>query len=145
MKIETPRGTLIQTPSGKVELQWDPNFADKWEAVYSEAQKYVDSEVLRLCSRYIPFQTGFLNQSGILGTVIGTGTVVYNAPYARYLYYGKIMRDKEGRAFFGGAPKHVTEENLSYHGEPQRGAFWFERMKAAHKDAILRGAAKRMR
>lgn len=145
MKIETPRGCLIKTDNGTVELKWNPNFTDRWQARYTEAQKYVDSEVLRCNAKYIPFRTGFLNQSGILGTVVGSGLVQYNAPYARYMYYGKVMRDAAGRALYGMAPKHVTDEDIQYHGAPQRGAFWFERMKAAHKDAILRGAANRMR
>lgn len=145
MRIETPRGVLIKTQNGTVKLTWNPSFVDIWEGRYTEAQTYVDNAVLRYNSRYIPFRTGFLNQSGILGTVPGTGLVVYNAPYARYMYYGKVMRDKDGRALFGMAPKHVTEQPIQYHGAPQRGAFWFEKMKAAHKDTILRGAAKRMR
>lgn len=145
MRIETPRGVLIKTKDGTVELRWNPSFQDIWEDRFNEAQKYVDSAVLRYNSRYIPFRTGFLNQSGTLGTVIGSGMVVYNAPYARYMYYGKVMRDANGRAMFGMAPKHVTEEPIQYHGAPQRGDFWFERMKAAHKDTILRQAAKKMR
>ena len=145
MRIETPRGTLIKTKNGTVRLTWNPAFVDIWESRYSKAQKYVDSSVLRYNAKYIPFRTGFLNQSGTLGTVIGSGLVVYNAPYARYMYYGKVMRDAQGRAMFGMAPKHVTNEPIQYHGAPQRGAFWFERMKAAHKDSILRGASKLMR
>lgn len=145
MRIKTPHGATINTKNGTVRLTWNPSFTDIWEGRFTEAQKYVDSAVLRYNSRYIPFRTGFLDRSGTLGTVIGSGLVVYNAPYARYMYYGKVMRDKNGRALYGMAPKHVTNEPIQYHGAPQRGAFWFEKMKAAHKDTILRGAAKRMR
>ncbi len=145
MRIKTPRGTLIKTKNGTVRLTWNPAFVDIWESRYGEAQKHVDNSVLHYNARYIPFRTGFLNQSGTIGTVIGSGLVVYNAPYARYMYYGKVMRDAQGRAMFGMAPKHVTNEPIQYHGAPQRGAFWFERMKAAHKDSILRGASKLMR
>lgn len=145
MRIKTPRGVRIKTKEGTMELTWNPAFDEKWEERYGEAQKYIDSEVLRHNAKYIPFRTGFLNQSGTLGTTVGTGLVVYNAPYARYMYYGKVMRDANGRALYGKAPKHVTNEPIQYHGAPQRGAYWFERMKAAHKDAILRGASKRMR
>lgn len=145
MRIRTPSGGTIKTPNGEVRLDWNPNFADIWQSRFNQAQRYVDKEVLRYNAKYIPFRTGFLNQSGTLGTVIGSGLVVYNAPYARYMYYGKVMRDAQGRAMFGMAPKHVTNEPIQYHGAPQRGAFWFERMKAAHKDSILRGASKLMR
>ena len=84
-------------------------------------QKYVDSEVLRLSSPYVPFQTGMLDKSGILGTDVGSGEVNYIAPYAAAQYY----RTSVSRPY-----------------DSQRGAKWFERMKIDHKDEILRGAKK---
>lgn len=97
-------------------------------------QKYVDSETLRLSDPYTPMQDHMLINSGALGTDIGSGQVIWNSPYARYLYYGKLM--------VGRAPKTLTEKDLTFHGAPKRGAFWFERMKADHKPEILKGAAK---
>ena len=86
IEIKTPRGQIIQTTtkSGKVkaELTWNRNFAPTRTANFSRAQKFVDSEVLRYCSALIPFQTGILDRSGKLGTVIGSGLVQYIAPYA---------------------------------------------------------------
>ena len=82
-------------------------------------QKYIDSEVLRLSSPYVPRKTGTLDRSGILGTSIGSGEVIYNAPYAANQYYN-------------------TSTSRSY--DAQRGAKWFERMKIDHKEEILRGA-----
>lgn len=134
MKIETPRGTIIHNKNGKAELIWNPDFQPKWEGRYSRAQMFVDSEVLRLSSPYIPFQSGMLEKSGILGTTVGSGEVIWNAPYARYLYYGKVM--------VGRAPKKLTDKNLKFHGAPMRGAFWFERMKKDKGKSILDGAAK---
>ena len=79
-------------------------------------QKFIDSEVIRLSEPYTPFDTGYLkNNAPKIGTEIGSGEVVYNAPYARRQYY----------------------ENR---GNGQRGKMWFERMKADHKDEILSGA-----
>lgn len=133
MKIETPKGTIIKTKNGKARLTWNPNFTDKWQGQYTAAQKFVDSEVLRLSDPYIPMQSGMLKKSGILGTTIGSGEVVWNAPYSRYLYYGKVM--------VGRAPKVVTNKNLTYRGAPMRGAFWFERMKKDKGKQILDKAA----
>ncbi len=133
---------MINRPSNTGALKWSPTFEADRERQFELCQKYIDSEVLRHNSRYIPFQTGALDQSGKIGTIIGSGEVVYQSPYARYLYYGKVMRDSDGRAFYGRAPKHVTDEPLHYHGEPQRGKLWFERMKAAHKEQILKGCQK---
>ncbi len=75
-----------------------------------------------------------LKKSGILGTVIGSGEVVWNAPYAHYHYYGKLR--------VGRAPKILTNIDLKHHGAPMRGKFWFERMKADKKAQILDGARR---
>ena len=89
---------------------------------FTRAQKFVDSEVLRRCSPMVPFQTGTLEKSGKLGTVVGSGEVNYIAPYAAKQYYD-------------------TAESRPY--DPQRGGRWFERMKADHKDDILKGLNKK--
>ena len=83
---------------------------------------------------YIPRQSGMLQKSGQLGTVIGSGEVIYNAPYSRYQYYGKVM--------VGRAPKRLTDRDLTYQGAPKRAALWFERMKADKLDKILKGAQR---
>ena len=85
----------------------------------NKAQQFVDSEVLRLCDPLVPMQTGMLKKSGTLGTDIGSGEVNYIAPYAAMQYYN-------------------TAQTRDY--DSNRGAYWFERMKAAHKKEILEGA-----
>jgi len=72
-----------------------------------------------------------LKSSGQIGTVVGSGLVVYNAPYARYQYYGYVM--------VGKAPKQLTDRRIAYHGAPKRGAYWFERMKQNHGIALIEG------
>ncbi len=98
------------------------------------AQRFLDSEVLRTTDPYVPLDTGKLKQAGILGTTIGSGEIVYNSPYARYQYYGKLM--------VGKAPKTLTGIDLKYHsGDSKRGAMWFERSKADNLNAWLKGVA----
>ncbi len=118
-QIKTPRGVIIQTPSGKAQLVWDTNFARRRNQSFTKKQKFIDSEVLRRCSPRVPLDTGMLEKSGKLGTVIGSGEVRYIAPYAAPQYYG-------------------TADSRPY--DANRGAKWFERMKAAEKDEIRRGA-----
>jgi len=101
---------------------------------YGFVQKFIDNEVLKRCSKYVPFQTGALMNMGILGTVIGSGEVAWVGVKPRYLYYGKVM--------VGPPPKTVTDKDLTYNGAPTRGAFWFERMKAAEGQEIVKGAQK---
>lgn len=121
-RIETPRGAVVVTKAGKAELRWDTNFQPKWQKRYSAAQKFVDSEVLRLCEPYTPLRTGMLVKSGTLGTDIGSGWVVWIAPYARRQYYS-------------------TRKPGSETG-PRRGPYWFERMKAVYKNQIIAGARR---
>lgn len=84
-------------------------------------QKYIDSEVLRLCAPYVPFDDGALQRSGIDKTKIGSGVVIYDTPYARRWYY----------------------REANFKGAPKRGKMWFERMKNnGGKAKILAGVKK---
>ncbi len=108
-----------------------------------EVQTYIDNEVLRLSDQYEPFQSGALKRSGITGTKAGSGNVVWNIPYARFLYYGKVMVGPNGSPWAKhGEKKHTIDKDLTYNGAPKRGSYWFERMKAAHLNEILQGAAR---
>jgi hypothetical protein len=121
--ITTPRATTITTANGKTELKFAPGFAAKWTRRYSNAQKFVDSEVLRLSEPFTPLLTGTLIKSGILGTDVGSGLVQWITPYARRQYY---KGRSPGTSDFG----------------PLRGRFWFERMKEVHGQQIIKGARK---
>lgn len=123
--ITTPRGTIFttSTKNGTVrsELRWNGDFGTRRTRNMMSAQEFVDLEVLRRSDPLTPKRTGVLIRSGQLGTVIGSGEVRYVAPYGRRLYYNPQYR---------------------FNGAPQRGAYWFERMKIANREAILRGAGK---
>lgn len=144
MKIETPRGNITIAPNGRAQLEWNPDFVPDYAGRFSRAQKYIDSEVLRLSVPYLPFQSGMLEKSGILGTIIGSGEVTYDSPYARFLHEGKVMVGIQSRSAWAkpGERKVTTNKDLTYHGAPQRGPRWFERMKADHGRDILNGAAE---
>lgn len=120
-KITAPQGSIVSNGKNKAELTWNPDFAAKRNAQFSRKQMFVDSEVLRRCSPRVPLRTGMLEKSGKLGTDVGSGEVDYIAPYAAYQYY-------------------ETSDTRPY--DANRGAHWFERMKVAEKEDILRGADK---
>ena len=132
--VETPKGRIIKIGDTKCALEWNPGFGPERSTLFNKVQIFVDNEVLRLSTPYIPKRTGALIKSGLLGTDIGSGVVEYVAPYARYQYYGMLME--------GAAPKRVTDQPLSYGRGGQRGPYWFERMKGDHKAKILAGARK---
>jgi len=120
--IKTPRGAVFVNSGSKAELKWNTNFSRKWNGQYTRAQRFVDSEILRLSEPFVPLQTGMLIKSGILGTDVGSGKVQWIAPYARAQYYGKRKPGSETG--------------------PLRGPQWFERMKAQYKQVILDGARR---
>lgn len=111
---------------------------------HGRAQKYVDSEVLRRNAPYLAHDSGDYEKRGRLGTEIGSGEVVYNTAKGRFLYYGKVMvGERTGSPFAeSNEKKIVTDRDLTYQGGGLRGAYHFERMKADHKDDILKGAAE---
>ena len=114
--------------------------------VGGRVQKFVDSECIRRMDPYTPRITGSLIKAATLGTTIGTGVIEQASPYARYLYYGKLMVSKETGSAWAkhGESKVLTDKDLVYSkaSNPKAGKMWFERMKADHKDSILAGAQK---
>lgn len=90
---------------------------------YSRAQKWLDNEILKDCDPYVPMRTGTLVGSGIRGTSLGDGRIVYSAPYARSMYYGLGM-------------------NFSKDKHQLACAEWFEKAKATKKDKWINGANK---
>lgn len=149
---------IIQPPdmnaaNGSFEFKWSPDFGAVMTQRLNKAQQFIDSECMRLMVPYTPRRNGMLEESVKLGTVIGSGTLRYLSPYARYLYYGEVYGPNipifEGGQLVGffspkGQKKHPTGQQMNYDTSrhPQAGKLWFERMKADHADEICEGAAK---
>lgn len=83
-------------------------------------QKFIDKECLFLCAPKVPKDSNTLIESGNVNTKIGTGHLEYRTQYARRWYY---------------MPAQFQEA-------PERGNYWFERMKQQYKERILAGAKK---
>ena len=81
-----------------------------------KVQTVIDSEVVRLCEPYVPFDTGTLSKSAY-GSDYGSGLVVYETPYAKKQY----------------------DTNK---GNGRRGKKWLETMKLNHIDEIKKTAAE---
>jgi len=112
-----PRGAVITvtTKSGKVtaKIVWNPSLSRSLNQSFPKAQKWLDNEILKDSDPYVPMDTGVLRLSGQLGTVLGSGEIVYNAPYAARQYYRH--------------PGKSTDKH------PQACMQWFEKAKAIHK------------
>lgn len=110
-------------------------------------QKLVDSEVMRYMSDYMPRrQAGELEHMMILSTVIGSGQIDIPGPYAHYLHEGILyVSPTTGSAWAKKDEIKVpTDRLLTYAGAPMRGKKFFDRMKADHKDDILKAAQDRV-
>ncbi len=79
------------------------------------------------------------------GELVGNA-IIYPGPYARFLYYGKVMVDPETGSTY--APKSgtkvLTDKNLVFNtsGHNQAQSHWFEASKAENLDKWLRVADK---
>ncbi|MBO5198057.1 MAG: hypothetical protein J6B85_05995 [Lachnospiraceae bacterium] len=114
---------------------------------YGPVQTAVDSECIRMMEPYTPMRNGELIASVTRETVIGSGIIRQNVPYAHYQYEGIIYVDpKTGAAGFldkngmwksrKNVTKIPTDRPLTYYGGGKRGKKWFDRMKADHMDDI---------
>lgn len=83
-------------------------------------QQFIDTECLRRCEDKVPKDSNMLIESGNIHTTIGSGRIIYRTPYARRWYY-------------------MPAEFQEY---PERGNYWFERMKQQYREQILSGAKK---
>lgn len=106
-------------------------------------QKRIDSECMRYMSDYMPRrQAGELEHMMMAATVIGSGAIDIPGPYAHYLHEGVLyVSPTTGSAWAKKDEIKVpTDRELTYAGALMRGKKWFERMKADHKNDILRAA-----
>lgn len=108
----------------------------------TKAEHIVAIQVDKDTSPYTPALTGSLNQR----TRVVGNSVVYPGPYARYLYYGKLMVDPDTGSPWAqpGAVKVLTDRDLVFNQSvhPQAQAHWFEASKAQNLDKWRRVAAE---
>lgn len=87
-------------------------------------------QIAKDTEKYVPARTKSLANR----TVVSDDTVLYPGPYARFLYYGKLMIDpKTGSSWAAkGASKEVTGTDLNISTAVHKNAqsHWFEASKA---------------
>lgn len=123
----------------------------------SKGENDLAKEILKDTERYTPMLNGSLDKR----THVRGRAIIYPGPYARYLYYGKVMV----RADTGQGPSHYVDKNgnevvknrkgykmmatnknlvftKAHHPEAQ--AHWFEASKAQNLDKWTQVAAAAM-
>lgn len=113
MRIVNERGELFRDSSGRAVIRWNSG-ARSIDKSFSKLQVFIDNTVVRHMDAYVPMRTGILKKSVVLGSRMGSGELVYIAPYAKKRYY--------------------TEGRL----KRKRGHRWFHKMWAARGNDIIR-------
>lgn len=90
------------------------------------AQMQLDNDVLKDANYFIPKDTGELERSGIRASQIGEGRIIWDAKYARKLYYN-------------------PDYNFSKDVNPNAQGLWFEAAKAQKKQNWLEEAKRKYR
>lgn len=143
--VRQPDNAAIRAQLAEVRLAWKQTFGREQTDRFTTVQKFIDSECIRLMVPYTPMRNGILMKNAVMGTTIGSGLVVYNSPYARYQYYGKLMVSSVSGSAYArrGESKVLTNIDLKYDTSrhPKAQKMWFEAMKADKREQILRGAA----
>lgn len=108
----------------------------------SKAEHALAVQVQKDTSPFVPFLTGSLDQR----TQAVGDSIIYPGPYARFLYYGKVMIDPETGSTYApkGGTKVLTDKNLVFNtsGHSQAQSHWFEASKAENLDKWIRVADK---
>ena len=126
-------------------------------SVHTDGMAAVRTAVAKACARaehalaeqmekdtqpFVPMLTGSLTQR----TRVVGNDIIYPGPYARFLYYGKVMVDPETGSTYApkGGTKVLTAKNLVFttSGHAQAQSHWFEASKAENLDKWIRVADK---
>ena len=108
----------------------------------SRAENVLAQQVMKDTTPFVPALTGAMT---LMTRVMGN-EVVYPGPYARFLYYGKVMVDPTTGSTYApkGGTKVVTDRNLVFNTtmHPQAQSHWFEASKAQNMEKWVRVADK---
>lgn len=139
----------------KIDDQFSQELAAKLAQAGPKAAHTVAAEILRTTEPFVPAMTkSLVNRSQAV-----ENKVIYPGPYARYLYYGKVMVDaatgkgpmkivaKDGTKlirFKKGATLKPTDKPLkiSQAVHPQATDHWLDASKAQNLDKWIRAAGK---
>ena len=116
------------------------------------AQRYFQNEAYRFMDKYVPLRNRNLRKNVDLSN---PKLIVYESPYAKYMFYGKkmVMPENGKSAFYSpdygfwsikGGKKVVTDENLIYH-TPGTGSYWNEKMMSAEGEKLQKKVEKFIR
>lgn len=115
---------------------------DKLAESCTRAESIVGQQVIKDTAPFVPALTGSLT----IRTRLDGNIIIYPGPYARFLYYGKVMVDPQTGSTFApkGGTKVLTNRDLVFSKamHPQAQSHWFEASKAQNMEKWVRVADK---
>ena len=118
----------------KAKLGLEPN---------GKVQRFFTNSCYKHMDKYVPMDEDNLREN----VTLLPNAVIYESPYARYQYYGKLMVMSNGKgAFYSpdygfwskkGEKKILTDIDLNYH-TPGTGPFWDREMVSAEIDDVVK-------
>lgn len=107
-------------------------------------QKFLQNTCYKAMDTFVPYANGDLRNEVDLSD---PNYIIYEMPYARYMYYGKKMVMSNGKSAFysrdygfwskKGEPKTLTDIDLVYHAHGT-GPKWDERMWTAKGQEVIK-------
>ena len=108
-------------------------------------QKYFTKRWADYMDKYVPYKEGGLAYDT---RTIESDRIVYNSPYAHYMYEGKVMgpnipikEDGIIVGWFSKGPKQYTGADINYNqsgGHEYAGPYWDKRMWSAEKKDVIK-------
>ena len=107
-----------------------------------KASHEIAVQVKKDTSPYVPFRNGYLDKR----TEVKGNLIIYPDPYARFLYFGKVMVDPDTGSPWAraGATKVLTDRDLVFTTDfhPKAQSHWFEASKAENLNKWIGVAQK---
>lgn len=108
----------------------------------TRAEHVLAEQIEKDNQQFVPAFTESITQR----TRVDGSAVIYPGPYARFLYYGKVMVDPNTGSTYApkGGTKVLTDRDLVFSKavHPQAQSHWFEASKAQNLDKWVRVAEK---
>lgn len=116
----------------KVKATVNFNF-DKFNNRLRNISQKLTEEIKKDISQFVPYRSGELDRSAHIRNLgKKEKEIVWEAPYARHQYFGRVMRDARGRAWVGkGERKPYPTNPIVYSKDihPKATAFWTREAK----------------
>lgn len=107
-------------------MRWNGDIEAKIQSALQKSQVVLDEQVLKDSNYFIPKDTGQLEDSSVIASLIGEGELIWDTKYARRVYYGVDM-------------------NFHTDMNPNAQALWFEVAKSRFVSDWVKAAGKEVK